>query len=100
MSQAVRTLVIFGATGDLTARKLIPSLYSLARKERLPGDLRIVGMSRSPYSDEAFRAKLAPRVKEHTNAGWDEKAWADFAQRLHYVSGDATTPEGLGPLKD
>ena len=49
------TLIIFGASGDLTSRKLIPSLYNLDRKKRLPAELKIVGVSRRPFSDDAFR---------------------------------------------
>ena len=55
MAASPLTLIIFGASGDLTARKLIPSLYNLDRKKRLPAELRIVGVARSPFSDDAFR---------------------------------------------
>ena len=55
------TLVIFGATGDLTARKLAPSLYRLASKGRLPEDVKIVGAARTPLSDDAFRDRWLGR---------------------------------------
>ena len=58
------TLIIFGASGDLTARKLIPSLYNLALKKRLPPELAIVGVARSPFTDDNFREKLAPAARE------------------------------------
>ena len=93
------TLVIFGASGDLTARKLIPSLYNLDRKRRLPDDLRIVGVSRTPFTDEAFRDKLAPAAKEFVKGEWSAESWGRFAGRVHYIAGDAAAPGGLSALK-
>ncbi len=93
------TLVIFGASGDLTARKLVPSLYRLDRKNRLPEELRIVGVARSPYTDATFRDKMAADLKEHAASDWDESAWPHFARRLHYVPADAARPGGLRPLR-
>jgi len=52
------TIVIFGASGDLTSRKLIPALYQLHRKRRLPADALVVGSARTAYSDEAWRDEL------------------------------------------
>jgi glucose-6-phosphate 1-dehydrogenase len=100
MSKNALTLVIFGASGDLTARKLVPSLYRLAKKRRLPQELRIVGVSRSPFSDDAFREKMGASVREFAGKDWDEEAWRNFAGRLHYVASDAAKPDGLKPLKD
>ena len=57
-------MVIFGASGDLTARKLVPALYHLFAKGRLPHEFRVVGVSRSPWSDERFRGHLVPGAKE------------------------------------
>ena len=57
------TIVIFGASGDLTVRKLIPALFGAALKGRKRQDVRIVGMSRSPMSDDQFREHLAPAAK-------------------------------------
>jgi glucose-6-phosphate 1-dehydrogenase len=93
------TLVIFGASGDLTARKLVPSLYNLDRKRRLPDDLRIVGVSRTPFTDEAFRDKLAPAAKEFVKGEWSAESWDRFAARIHYVAGDAASASGLDALK-
>jgi glucose-6-phosphate 1-dehydrogenase len=92
------TLVICGASGDLTARKLVPSLYRLARKKRLPPEAKVVGVARSPYSDDAFRDKLANAVREHAKADWDDAAWQAFAPKLHYVAADAAKPGGLDSL--
>jgi glucose-6-phosphate 1-dehydrogenase len=93
------TLIIFGASGDLTARKLIPSLYNLDRKKRLPAELKIVGVSRRPFSDDAFREKLAPAAKEFVKGEWTADSWKVFAQRIHYVAGDAGQTGGLDHLR-
>ena len=94
------TLVIFGATGDLTARKLAPSLYRLAAKGRLPEDVKIVGAARTPLSDDAFRDRLAKAMREFAKDDWDEAKWRAFAERLFYVPGDAAKPGGLDGLKE
>src|SRR5438270_13598570 len=93
------TLVIFGASGDLTARKLVPSLYRLDRKRRLPEELRVVGVARSPLGDDAFRQRMHDAVKEFLPKEYDGAAWDGFAHRLFYVAGDATTQGGLEHLK-
>ncbi|MFQ3593431.1 MAG: glucose-6-phosphate dehydrogenase [Gemmataceae bacterium] len=92
-----QTLIIFGASGDLTARKLIPSLYNAFRKRRLPEALQIVGVSRTPLSDDAFRERLRLRAQEFSKNGFDAQAWNRFAQRVHYRPGDASQP---APLED
>ncbi len=94
------TLVIFGATGDLTARKLVPALFHLAAKGRLPAELRIVGVARTPLSDDEFRQRMQKGTKELAG---DNKAagadWDGFARRLFYVAGDAARPGGLDALQ-
>jgi glucose-6-phosphate 1-dehydrogenase len=92
------TVVIFGASGDLTQRKLIPALYNLCRKQRLPANLNVVGVSRSPLSHEAFRAKLRDGAVEFTNSTFDQAAWDAFCEHVFYVSGDATTMEDVDKL--
>jgi glucose-6-phosphate 1-dehydrogenase len=93
------SIVIFGASGDLTARKLIPSLYRLHRKGRLPEEARIVGVARSPFSDDAYREKLRGALREFQPKDYDAAVWESFARRLFYVAGDATTEGGLDHLK-
>jgi glucose-6-phosphate 1-dehydrogenase len=93
------TLVIFGASGDLTARKLIPSLFDAAGKLRLEADIQVVGMSRSSMSDDQFRDHLLPQAKKASGDKWDDGRWREFAKLIHYVPGDATKPEGLALLK-
>src|SRR4051812_31554972 len=93
------TIVIFGASGDLTARKLVPSLYSLACKDRLPDEVRIVGVARSPLGNDEFREKMKEAVQEFAKKDWQPTAWEKFAPRLHYVPGDAAKPGGLDDLR-
>src|SRR5262245_46519028 len=92
------TIIICGASGDLTARKLIPSLYRLAIKNRLPPDARIVGVARSQFSDDAFRAKMAEAVGEHAKREWSDQRGESFARQLFYAQGDATKEAGLANL--
>src|SRR5262245_56458220 len=89
------TIVIFGASGDLTARKLIPSLFAAAGKLRLEADVQIVGISRSDMSDDQFREHLLPQAKQASGAKWEEGRWREFANFIHYVPGAATNPAGL-----
>ena len=88
-------IVIFGASGDLTRRKLIPSLYDLHRKGRLPKNWRIIGVSRTEYTDEAFRDHAEAGVKEFAPASYDKKTWREFAQNVSYLQGDLTEFEQL-----
>jgi glucose-6-phosphate 1-dehydrogenase len=99
MDHGPLTLIIFGASGDLTARKLVPSLFRLDRKKRLPAELRIVGVARSPFTDDAFREKMAGAIREFAAGDWSDPAWQSFAPRLFYVAGDAAKPGGLDALQ-
>lgn len=82
-------LVIFGASGDLTQRKLIPALMELDHQDRLPRGLCVLGVSRTGMSDEEWRAKLRPHAQKHV-ANFNDTHWHHFAQRLHYQPGSAT----------
>ena len=94
------TVVIFGASGDLTARKLLPALYNLARKNRLPAEARIVGVARTPFTDDAFRDKMKASVAANKEQ-WDEAVWDRFAKQVHYVPADVTSgkPDACDPLR-
>jgi glucose-6-phosphate 1-dehydrogenase len=81
------TIVIFGASGDLTLRKLIPSLYSLYRKGRMPRHFRIVGHSKTPFTDDKFRAHLAEGVKEFASSVYAQGEWRSFAGNVQYHQG-------------
>ncbi len=82
-------IVIFGASGDLTARKLIPALYEMHCSCQLHAQTTMLGISRTDYSDEQWRDDLQPWVKKHANE-YDEATWREFARRIHYYAGDAT----------
>ncbi len=87
MDNAV-TIMIFGASGDLTERKLIPALYHLQQKGRLPQNYNIIGNSRSEFSHEAFRDKLLKAARDHVQNGFDEAAFSAFAQNIWYLPGN------------
>ena len=93
------TLVIFGASGDLTARKLVPALFHQYAKGRLPQNTHIVGVSRRPFTDDEYRTQLTPWVKQAAGSHFDAAAWERFAPGLHYVAGDATAKGGLDKLQ-
>jgi glucose-6-phosphate 1-dehydrogenase len=83
------TIVIFGASGDLTARKLIPALYHLHVEKRLPDPLRIVGFARREKSDEAWREELREGVEKFSRTKRvDPVAWTSFAARVTYCQAD------------
>jgi len=94
------SMVIFGASGDLTAHKLIPALYRLFLKGRLPDGARVVGVARSSLSDDQFRARVAKPVQQVTGSDWHADKWRDFATRLFYVAADATKADRLTALLD
>jgi len=82
-------MVIFGASGDLSKRKLLPALYRLAYERRLPSTFSVIGTSRSPLSDDAFRDKMREAVKQFLeDSPFDEELWKSFATNLHYVPGN------------
>ena len=82
-------IVIFGANGDLTKRKLLPALYRLAFDRRLSAGFAIVGISRTPLSDDDFREKMRASVEQFSeDTKLDDDVWAAFARGLFYVSGD------------
>ncbi len=88
-------IVIFGANGDLTKRKLIPAFYRLAYERRLPSGFAIIGNSRTGMTDEAFREKMKEGVCRSSleDTPFDERLWSDFAQNLSYFPGDLHDPE-------
>ena len=93
------TIVIFGATGDLTRRKLIPALFQLACKSRLPDDLRIVGFGRRDYSDDRFREFMGEGVQEFGQLAGRTGEWDTFAKNITYFQGDLETPDDYVRLK-
>ncbi|MBM3980184.1 MAG: glucose-6-phosphate dehydrogenase [Planctomycetes bacterium] len=95
------TVVIFGASGDLTWRKLIPALFNLVQKGKMPPEARFVGVARSEYTDETYRKHLEEKAKEILpGSQFDQAKWDAFAPRVHYVKTDPTQPGGGKPLAD
>jgi glucose-6-phosphate 1-dehydrogenase len=84
-------LVIFGASGDLTRRKLIPGLYNLACVGCMNPQFEVLGVGRTEMSSEEFRAKLRESVSKSSDTrDFNESHWKEFEQRLHYFVGDPT----------
>jgi glucose-6-phosphate 1-dehydrogenase len=92
------TIVIFGASGDLAQRKLIPALFSLYRKHRLPSNLKIRGFSRSKWDNEDYRQKMRVAIDKFGDAPMSSHAWGDFSERLSYLPGNFTDPEDMNRL--
>jgi glucose-6-phosphate 1-dehydrogenase len=92
------TLVIFGATGDLTWRKLIPALYGNFRKGRLPECPLIVGFARRPWTDEEFRSRLRENTATILADAFDPSVWEEFSRRIRYFQGRLDEPESFSAL--
>jgi glucose-6-phosphate 1-dehydrogenase len=85
------TIVIFGASGDLTARKLIPALYHLAKDKQLPAAYRIIGFARREKNDETWREELRTALNQFSRTKpVDDKLWAEFSKNIFYCCGDMT----------
>ncbi len=91
-------LVIFGASGDLTKRKLVPALFGLFREGLLPGEFAVLGVSRTPFSDDAFRDHLRDGIAGGSQGTFDQSSWDAFAGRIFYQSGDIGDPESAKAL--
>src|SRR5262245_60782350 len=81
-------MVIFGAAGDLTKRKLLPALYNLAADRLLASSFAVVGVARAEMSTEQFREKLSAEIREFATNTVEQALWDWFAQRIYYVAGD------------
>jgi len=92
-------MVIFGAAGDLTKRKLIPALYNLARGNLLSKEFAVVGMARAPMTTEHFRRKLSQDIHEFGTEPVDPALWEWFVERLYYVSSTFENPNGYRELR-
>src|SRR5437868_1948821 len=82
------TMVIFGAAGDLTRRKLIPALYNLATNQLLSREFAVVGVARTQISEDEFRKRITNDIQQFASNGVDRDLWEWFLRRLHYVHGD------------
>ena len=100
MSEGTTTIVIFGASGDLAKRKLVPALFTLAAKNRLDDNVRIVGASRSTMSDDQFRESMWDALQEFSDLKNRRHDWDSFARRLHYIPADISNPEHFLNMKE
>ncbi|HEV2131252.1 MAG TPA: glucose-6-phosphate dehydrogenase [Longimicrobiaceae bacterium] len=92
-------LVIFGATGDLTRRKLMPALYRLFREDLLPESFVVVGLAREEYSSDEFRERMRAAIEEFVGAP-DREQWERFAAQLQYVGAEFGDPGGFARLAE
>lgn len=99
MAASISTLLLFGATGDLSRRMLLPSLYGLDSDGLLPADLRVIGTARTVLDDAAFRERADAALREHLTEGfYQEDIARRFLARLHYVPLDIRDPPGFARL--
>jgi len=92
--------VLFGGTGDLSLRKLIPALYFRHCEQQLPEDGRIIGVGRSDYDHDGFRKMLCESVREHIeDKDFDQVSWDAFLNRVYYCAVDVTNIESYQSLK-
>ena len=92
------TLVIFGGTGDLSKRKLLPTLFSIFRAGELPKEFAILGIARSKMTDEQYRDLIKKALQESGEEPLEESAWTDFSHHLFYLSADSGKDESFPSL--
>lgn len=93
-------VVIFGASGDLTRRKLMPALYKLEQNKLLPQGFSVIGISRSLQNQESFHEEMLKAVKTFSDGKVDISGWKGFAERLFSIASDADNPDGYKQLSD
>src|SRR5262249_23716586 len=94
-------LVIFGASGDLTRRLLVPSLYNLAHDRLLSQNFAVVGVARNDSSHEAFRQEMHRAIHESTGVGHvDPATWENLEKRLYYITGEFQDPAAYTRLAE
>jgi glucose-6-phosphate 1-dehydrogenase len=93
-------LVIFGASGDLTQRKLVPALYQMKLERKLPPELTIVGVARREWSHDYFREEMRTGVQEFGGGLQSEELWNEFAKGIFYCPGNIDKPEDYQKLKE
>src|SRR5210317_1206212 len=94
-------LVIFGGTGDLAMRKLLPALYHRERDGQITGDSRIIAASRGDLRREEYLGLVEEALRENLGSGdFDDAEWAKLRERIHYVQSDAYDHDNWGALVD
>ena len=100
MRPPATALVIFGATGDLTQRKLVPALYNLAADGYLPEEFVVIGSARTKWSDDDFRSKMRESIEKFSRRPLTEEVWAKFSKNLFYQPADGTKPDDFARLRE
>ena len=94
-------VVIFGASGDLTKRKLVPALYRLVQERLLPAEFAIVGLARTEMSTDDYRSRMKEAIEEFSEAKRvDEEVWNSFAQGVYYLTADINNPDDYVKLAE
>lgn len=93
-------LIMFGVTGDLSRKKLLPAIYDLANRGLLPPALSLVGFARRDWSEEDFEQIVYEAVKAHARTTWSEDVWQQLSKGIRFVSGRHDDPEAFKKLRE
>ncbi|MEP7313702.1 MAG: glucose-6-phosphate dehydrogenase, partial [Pseudomonadota bacterium] len=93
-------LILFGGTGDLAMRKLLPALHRRFLAGQFPPDARVLGVARTAMARDAYGALVEERCRKDAEGAFDEAQWKRFADRLFYVSADGQQPDSFGAIVD
>lgn len=93
-------LVIFGVTGDLSRKKLMPAVYDLANRGLLPPGFALVGFARRDWEDQDFAQVVYEAVKEHARTEFREETWQQLLQGIRFVSGEFDNPDSFAKLRE
>jgi glucose-6-phosphate 1-dehydrogenase len=93
-------MVIFGAGGDLTKRKLIPAIYNLAKGKLLSEQFAVIGVSVEQFSTDDFRQRATQDIEQYSTSGVDMTSWDWFVRRIYYISGDFNDPQLYQKVRD
>jgi glucose-6-phosphate 1-dehydrogenase len=92
-------LVVFGVTGDLSRKKLLPAIYDLANRGLLPTDFVLLGFARRDWGDGDFAALARASAKEHARTQWSEEVWQRLCANIEFVPGSFDDDEAFDTLK-
>ena len=93
-------LIMFGVTGDLSRKKLLPAIYDLANRGLLPPAFSLVGFARRDWSEEDFEKVVYEAVKQYSRTSWSESVWEQLVKGIRFVSGRHDDPAAFAKLKE
>ena len=93
-----QAIVVFGASGDLARKKILPALYNLANDGLLPERYRIIGYASSDFDDDSFREHARASIEEFSRTPLDGTTWDEFSARTSYINGSFDDPDGMKRL--